>query len=298
MIEKIIVDCDGIRLDNFLAGKLDKSRSQIKNLIDNNRITLDGKCVKAGILIKCGQLIQAEVDDEVISDILPEDIPLEIVYEDDDLAVINKPQGMVVHPSSGCYTHTLVNAIMYRMKSLSSVNGLYRPGIVHRLDKDTSGLIVIAKNDKAHRCLAKQIENKDCKRIYHAIVEGKMKEEGTITTHIARGTKERKKMFVVGENEGKLAITHYKTLEYLKGASLVEFALQTGRTHQIRVHCAYLGHAVIGDKVYGKEVSGLNGQLLHAYKLIFTHPKTKKLMEFVAKEPDYFVQYLNKLRTK
>ena len=296
MTQKIIVEDGGIRLDNYLSKKLDKTRSQIKNLIEEEAIKLDGKVVnKAGVLIKSGQTIMIEYE-ETSCDILPENIPLNIVYEDDDMVIINKPQGMVVHPSSGCYTKTMVNALMYHIKNLSHVNGDYRPGIVHRLDKDTSGLIIVAKNDKAHYNLAKQIEKKECKRIYHALVIGKMKEEGIISTYIARGTKERKKMFVMPEGEGKLAITEYKTLEYLNKASYVEFSLKTGRTHQIRVHCAHIGHPVIGDKVYGKAVDGLNGQLLHAYKLILTHPTTKKVMEFVANEPNYFVQYLNRLR--
>ena len=293
------VEIGGLRLDNYLLQNLnDRTRSYIKNLIDNDKVFVNGKVVKAGYKVKESDKISVEVEDVKPTDILPEDIPLDIVYEDDDLAVINKKQGMVVHPARGCYSGTLVNAIMHHMNKLSSINGEVRPGIVHRLDKDTSGLIVIAKNDKTHLELQKQIQSKECHRIYRAVVYGKFKEdEGVIENYLARGKTEHQKIFVVREGEGRLAITHYKTLKTVKGFSYMEFELKTGRTHQIRVHCSHLGHPIVGDSVYGRKderFDYLNGQLLHAHKLIFTHPRTKEKMEFVANIPSYFEEFINK----
>ena len=293
------VDVCGARLDNFLLEKLeDRTRSYIKTLIDNDKVLVNDKVVKAGYKVKVGDIIAVEVEEVKSTDILAEDIPLDIVYEDEDLAVINKKQGMVVHPARGCYSGTLVNAIMYHMNKLSSINGEVRPGIVHRLDKDTSGLIVIAKNDKTHLELQKQIQTKECHRIYRAIVHGKFREdEGVIENYLARGKTEHQKIFVVREGEGRLAITKYKTLKTHQGFSYMEFELKTGRTHQIRVHCSHFGHPIVGDPVYGRKderFDYLNGQLLHAYKLEFTHPTTKEKMEFVAEIPDYFKDFLDK----
>ena len=293
------VDVCGARLDNFLLEKLeDRTRSYIKTLIDNDKVLVNDKVVKAGYKVKVGDIIAVEVEEVKSTDILAEDIPLDIVYEDEDLAVINKKQGMVVHPARGCYSGTLVNAIMYHMNKLSSINGEVRPGIVHRLDKDTSGLIVIAKNDKTHLELQKQIQTKECHRIYRAIVHGKFREdEGVVENYLARGKTEHQKIFVVREGEGRLAITKYKTLKTHQGFSYMEFELKTGRTHQIRVHCSHFGHPIVGDPVYGRKderFDYLNGQLLHAYKLEFTHPTTKEKMEFVAEIPDYFKDFLDK----
>lgn len=293
------VETGGIRLDNFLLEKLDdRTRSYIKTLIDNEKVFVNEKVVKAGYKVKPNDKICVEVEDVKATDIVAENIPLDIVYEDDDLAVINKKQGMVVHPARGCYSGTLVNAIMFHMNKLSSVNGEIRPGIVHRLDKDTSGLIVIAKNDKTHLELQRQIQTKECHRIYRAVVHGKFKEdEGTIQNYLARGKTEHQKIFVVREGEGRLAITNYKTLKVAKGFSYVEFELKTGRTHQIRVHCAHLGHPIVADPLYGRKddrFDYLKGQLLHACKLEFTHPKTKEKMDFSASIPDYFEDFLNK----
>ncbi len=288
------------RLDSFLLTKMqDCTRSHIKNMIQNSQVSVNDKTVKAGYSLRQGDRVSVSVLEPVSTDINPENIPLNIVYQDDDLAVINKPQGMVVHPSSGCYSGTLVNALLYCMKDLSGINGEIRPGIVHRLDKDTSGLIIIAKNDKAHVDLAKQIQDKVCKRNYKALVYGSLKQDsGVIQTNLQRGIHERKKIFVVRPNEGKVAITHYKVLTRYKGYTLVEYELKTGRTHQIRVHSTYIGHPIVGDKTYYNQVdkTGLAGQLLHAYKISFYHPTTKQLMEFTCPLPDYFENFINTLQ--
>ncbi len=287
------------RLDMFLLEKLqDKTRSFIKNLIEKGLVTVGGKVVKAGYKLGIGEEIEIEIPDPIPTDILPENIPLNIVYEDSDLMVINKPQGMVVHPASGCYTGTLVNALMYHIKDLSGINGELRPGIVHRLDKDTAGLLLIAKNDMAHVSLAEQIKEKSCKRRYKALVFGNPKDdEGVITTYLNRGFNERKKIFVVREGEGKIAITHYKVITRFKGYALMEYELKTGRTHQIRVHSQYIGHPVVGDPVYSKiqDKFDLKGQLLVAYNIEFTHPRSGERLSFEIPLPDYFEDVLSKL---
>ena len=287
------------RLDMFLLEKLqDKTRSFIKNLIEKGLVTVGGRVVKAGYKLGIGEEIEIEIPDPIPTDILPENIPLNIVYEDSDLMVINKPQGMVVHPASGCYTGTLVNALMYHIKDLSGINGELRPGIVHRLDKDTAGLLLIAKNDMAHVSLAEQIKEKSCKRRYKALVFGNPKDdEGVITTYLNRGFNERKKIFVVREGEGKIAITHYKVIKRFKGYALMEYELKTGRTHQIRVHSHYIGHPVVGDPVYSKvqDKFDLKGQLLVAYNIEFTHPRSGERLSFEIPLPDYFEDVLSKL---
>lgn len=290
----------GERLDTFVQSIYsDRTRSFIKNLIEKGDITVNGERVKAGYSLRVNDIIDVEVPEPISTDIIPENIPLDIVYEDSDLLVINKPQGMVVHPASGCYTGTLVNALLYHIKDLSGINGELRPGIVHRLDKDTSGLLLVAKNDFAHVNLAEQIKEKICKRLYKAVVLGHLKDkEGQVTTYLNRGTNERKKMFVVPMGQGKIAITNYKVLEEYKGYSYVEYELKTGRTHQIRVHSAFLGHPILGDSVYGKpdEKWGLKGQLLCAYKICFFHPRTKEEMTFEISLPDYFQKVLEELK--
>lgn len=300
-MEHIIEEKDkGTRLDVYVQKIYsDRTRSFIKNLIEKGDITVNGESVKAGFSLRAGDIVDVEVPEPISTDISPENIPLDIVYEDSDLLVINKPQGMVVHPASGCYTGTLVNALLYHIKDLSGINGELRPGIVHRLDKDTAGLLLVAKNDFAHVSLAEQIKEKSCKRIYKAIVLGYLKEkEGQITTYLNRGTNERKKIFVVPIGRGKIAITNYKVLEEFKGYSLVEYELKTGRTHQIRVHSAFIGHPILGDKVYGKPDDrwGLVGQALCACKISFTHPRTGEAMTFEVPLPDWFNKVLDDLK--
>lgn len=285
----------GQRLDVFLQQKLPElTRSHIKSLIEKQKVLVNQKSVKAGLTLKNGMKI--EIEDfmpEKISAEADENVKFEIVFEDKDLAVINKPQGLVVHPCSSTKSGTLVNGLLAQLKDLSGINGALRPGIVHRLDKDTSGLLIVAKNDFAHVKLADQIKNKTCHRCYLALLEGNLKEDsGRIETYLARDPKDRKKIAV--SKQGRLAITDFKVLKRFSKTCLVEFSLQTGRTHQIRVHSKFLGHPVVGDKTYGKEVKGLDGQLLHAYKISFVHPRTNTEMVFEAELPEYFEEYLRK----
>ena len=290
----------GKRLDIFLLEKFSNlSRSHIKNMIDGENVSLNGKYVKAGEKLRLNDKVQAEMPALQEVKTKPENIPIEIVYEDDDLAVINKPQGMVVHAGAGNTSGTLVNALLYKLKNLSGINGKLRPGIVHRLDKNTSGLLLVAKNDFAHNSLAKQIAEKSCKRSYIALLEGTLKEQsGIITTHIARDKNHRTLMNVCPDNEGKIAITEYKVLKYYNGYTLVEFNLKTGRTHQIRVHASRVLHRpIVGDKEYNPTTK-INGQLLHAYKLEFTQPHTEKRIVVKAPIPDYFEKVLKKMQEK
>jgi len=294
-----IADCaEKTRLDVYLAEILpDWSRSQIKLQIDAGGVCVNGKIVtKAGFLVKDGDILDLNFRQEELS-AEPENIPLDIVYEDDDIAVINKPQGMVVHPAPGSKNHTLVNALLFHFDKISHNSDKIRPGIVHRIDKDTSGLLVVAKNNFAHENLSKQIGEHSAKRHYWALVEGAVKDnEGTIDQPLARDPKDRKKFAVI--DGGKRAITHFKTLERYQNNSLLEFVLETGRTHQIRVHSKFIGHPIVGDKTYGfaKQKFNLNGQLLHAYKLELTHPKTGERMIFECPLPDYFQKTIKKLK--
>ena len=298
-LEIVVEDLDDKqRLDVFLANETGWTRSQIKLQIDSDRVFVNGKTQKAGFLIKNNDKINLSFSKDVLDiNAEPEDIPLDIVYEDDDFAIINKPQGMVVHPAPGAYNHTLVNALLFHFDSLSQANNNIRPGIVHRIDKDTSGLLVVAKNDKSHASLAAQIAEHSCFRHYQALLEGNLKEEsGTIETFIARSKTDRKMMAV--SDEGKKAITHYTVIKRYINYCLVEFVLETGRTHQIRVHSKHLGHPIVGDKTYGikNQKFNLEGQLLHAYKLELTHPTTGKRMQFECPLPEYFEKLLNKLK--
>lgn len=288
----------GSRLDVFLADKLpDISRSRIKGCIEMGMVRVRGEQVaKGGYALKEGDLVEIAVADAVELSVEPENLPLNIVYQDADFAVINKVQGMVTHPAAGSPNGTLVNAVLYHIKDLSGINGVLRPGIVHRLDKDTSGLILIAKNDCAHISLTSQIAEKTAKRYYIALVDGNIKEDsGVIDEPVDRNPKDRKKMAVV--KGGRPAKTAYKVIERFGKYTLVGFELFTGRTHQIRVHCAYMKHPVTGDPLYGgSNAFGLKGQLLHAARLVVNHPATGERMEFTAPLPDYFREVLEKLR--
>lgn len=295
--EIIVEDLDEkIRLDKYLANITDWTRSQIKIQIDDGKALVNGKKQKAGYLIKNDDVLTLTFSKIEIS-AEPEDIKLDIVYEDDDFAIINKPQGMVVHPAPGSYNHTLVNALLYYFDNLSNGGDSIRPGIVHRIDKDTSGLLVVAKNDKAHQSLAKQIADHTCFRHYVALLEGNLKNDsGRIETFISRSQTDRKIMAV--SEQGKIAITNYIVKERFKDYCFVEFILETGRTHQIRVHSKYLGHPIVGDKTYGikNQKFNLDGQLLHAYKLELTHPTTGERLVFKCDIPKYFSNILHKLK--
>ena len=299
MIKELVVKGNvNKRLDIYLTEQLQNiTRSKIKNLIDNNLVLVNGKKEKSGYIVQENDTITVEIVEELTLNANPENIPIDIVFQNDNLLVINKEQGMCVHPAVGNYSGTLVNALCYHIKNLSSVNGEFRPGIVHRLDKDTSGLLIVAKNDFAHEKLAKQIESKICKRYYLALLEGNLKNNsGIVETFLTRSEKDRKK-YEVSFIKGKKAITNYKVVERYDKFCLVEFELKTGRTHQIRVHAKYLGHPVVGDKVYGfnKNYDGINGQLLHAYKLEFFEPSTNELISIQVDLPKYFKNFINKL---
>ena len=288
---------DSERIDKFLANELeDLSRSSIQMLIKDKQVLVNEEVVKANFLLKNGDEISITIPDPVNDEILAEDIPLDVYYEDSDVIVINKPSGMVVHPAVGNTRGTLVNALMYHCKDLSGINGVIRAGIVHRIDKDTSGLLVACKNDKSHQHLSEQFFNKTVKRKYYAICYGEINHNlGKIDAPIGRDLSNRQTMTVV--DGGKHAITHFKVLERFKGFTLLELVLETGRTHQIRVHMKYIGHPLLGDPVYGpKNVVGENGQFLHAKTLGFTHPKTNKFLEFESPLPDYFLEKIKELR--
>ena len=298
----IVEDVDaGKRLDSFLAEKntAKYTRSFIGKMIEEDLVLYNGKPSKASLKIKTGDRIELyEKEPEPLA-VKGEDIPLEIVYEDDDLMVINKPRGMVVHPAPGHTSGTLVNAVLsHAGESLSSINGVLRPGIVHRIDKDTSGLILVCKNDFSHKALAKQLEEHSITRRYHAICSGRLKEEqGTVSAPIGRDEKNRKQQ-AINYKHGKEAITHYRLLENLQNASLLECRLETGRTHQIRVHMKSIGHPLLGDPLYGpkKNLYAIKGQALHAMVLGFVHPRSEEYMEFSADYPEDFQKLLNKLR--
>lgn len=294
-MKETVVETQNGRLDKACSEIFsDYSRSQIKQLLDGGNITVNGKTEKAKYKVKSGDVIRLEEPETKTLELRPENIPLDIVYEDDDVIVINKPQGMVVHPAPGHDEHTLVNALLYHCP-LSTINGTFRPGIVHRIDKDTSGLLMVAKNDKAHRSLAKQLKDKANIREYVALVHGRIAEdEGTINAPIGRSLKDRKKQAVV--KDGRNAVTHFEVLKRYRDYTLVKCILETGRTHQIRVHMKYIGHPLVGDPLYGpkKTIKG-NGQFLHAGKLGFVHPTTGKLLIFEAPLPKIFQECLEKL---
>lgn len=292
-------ETDYARADVFLSEKTGETRSRVKKLADENAVSINGATIKASREVKAGETVKIELLEVKECKARPENIPLDIVYQDNDLAVINKPQGMVVHAGAGQADGTLVNALLASLDHLSGVGGVLRPGIVHRIDKDTSGLLVVAKNDKAHVSLSAQIADKTCSRKYYALLEGCVKaEKGRIATDIGRSPADRLKMAVLPAGRGKNAITDYEVAaRYGSDYTLCRFMLHTGRTHQIRVHAKYMGHPVVGDPVYGykKQKFSLNGQLLHAYSLSFTHPTTGERLTFYAPLPPYFSGLLEKL---
>ncbi len=293
---KIDAVAAGLRLDKAVADLTELSRGLANEQIKNGQILVNGLAKKAKYAVKEGDVISYEVPEPEVVEYVAEDLPLEIVYQDEDVAVVNKPQGMVVHPSAGHTSGTLVNALMYHIKDLSGINGVLRPGIVHRIDKDTSGLLMIAKNDQAHLALADELKDKKSLRKYWAIVHGNLpNDRGVIEAPIGRSEKDRKKQAVTAK--GKPALTRFQVLERFGDYTLVELQLETGRTHQIRVHMAYIGHPVAGDEVYGprKTLKG-HGQFLHARTLGFTHPRTGEVLEFTAEAPAIFLETLEKLR--
>ena len=296
---RIEAGCGGERIDRFLSSALENlSRSYVQKLLKDGNVIVNGKIVKANYKVNQGDEIQVRIPEPEIPDILPEDIPLDILYEDDDILVVNKPKGMVVHPAPGHYSHTLVNAVMFHCGNcLSGINGVMRPGIVHRIDMDTTGSLLICKNDRAHQILAEELKAHSITRRYHAVVHGNLKEDtGTVSAPIGRHPTDRKKMSTKAPH-GRHAVTHYKVLERFGDYTYIECELETGRTHQIRVHMASVGHPLLGDVVYGnkKPYGGLAGQCLHARKLKFVHPSTQKLVELECPLPDWFEQVLKKI---
>lgn len=287
---------EGERVDKVIAAEADAlSRSFVQKMIKNGEVTVGGKAVKAGYKVSEGDEIAFAIPKSVEPEILPQNIPLDILYEDEELLVVNKPKGMVVHPAAGHYTDTLVNALMYHCEGkLSGINGVLRPGIVHRIDMDTTGALVVCKSDAAHQSLSSQLKEHSITRRYRAIASGSFPEtSGTIDAPIGRDPNNRKKM-CINERNGKRAVTHFDVIRQLKGYAYIECRLETGRTHQIRVHMSSIGHPLLGDVVYGKQASRfhLKGQTLHAMTLGFVHPKTGEYMEFEAPLPDYFKHLL------
>lgn len=304
LFEYVVSDeYEGLRIDKLLSELSPSfSRTYIKKLIDDKKVFCNGKNVKASFCISENDYIKMEIPPAEIPEILPQDIPLDIIYEDEDVLVVNKPKDMVVHPAAGHYKDTLVNVVMYHCHdNLSGINGVMRPGIVHRIDKDTTGSVIICKNDNAHQKIAKQLKEHSINRVYHAICYGVIKEdEGTIETLIGRSTNDRKKMAVVTSG-GKEAVTHFRVLKRFEEDNMtyIECRLETGRTHQIRVHMAHIGHPLLGDEVYAgnrKSRFKLKGQCLHAKTLGFIHPTTKEYIETDAPLPEYFSHLLNVLK--
>ncbi len=304
-MKKLICSESGIRLDRFIAENTDITRSHAAILCDNGKAFVNTKSAKKNLVLKDGDIIEIEIPAPVEIDTQPEDLPLNILYEDNDLLIVDKPQGMVVHPAAGNHSGTLVNALLHHCKgSLSGINGKIRPGIVHRIDKNTAGLLIVAKNDFSHEKLAIQIKEHSFTRRYHAVLYGRLKNDfGTVDMPIGRHPTDRKKMAVYDSVKTGVrnAVTHYRVIERFDNYTYAELTLETGRTHQIRVHTAFLGHPVVGDDIYAssfvkKDKNKFSGQLLYAKEIGFTHPASGKELFFSGDLPDYFVQFLEKLR--
>ena len=291
-MEVKVVNSNNERIDKYLSNNTELSRTLISKMIQDNKILVNGKNTKSNYKVKENDLLYIDDDYSVETDIKPEKMDLNIVYEDDDIIIINKPSGIVVHPGNGNYSNTLVNGLMYYTNNLSDMNGEIRPGIVHRIDKDTSGLIIVAKNNKTHEILSNYFQNKLITRTYIALIKGELKtDSATIDAPIGRSEKDRKKMAVTSKNS-KNAITHLKVIKRYKGYTLVKLRLETGRTHQIRVHMEYIGHPVYNDPVYTKDKCSEFGQFLHSFSMEFKHPITKKEMYFECDLPEYFSDFL------
>lgn len=303
-MEKTLIKVDeqdeGLRIDKYLSNIFkDKSRSFIQGLIEKENVKVNSKSLKSNYKLKKADEIEIMIPEPEILSVEAENIPIDIVYEDEDVIVVNKAQGMVVHPAPGNYNGTLVNALLYHCKDLSSINGVIRPGIVHRIDKDTSGILVIAKNDDAHNKLSEQLKDHLMKREYYALIEGRLKNnDGTIDKPLGRCKKDRLKIGII--EDGKRAVTHYEVVERYNGYTLVKCVLETGRTHQIRVHMASIGFPLVGDPLYGfkRQKFKLEGQVLHARTLGFIHPRTGEYMEFTSELPQYFCDLINKLKNE
>lgn len=298
MIENYIAEnAEPLRIDRYLSEVSELSRTRVQEMCDNGLVKVNGKVVKSSYKVSKDDVIEADIPENEELKVVAENIPLDILYEDHDIIVINKPKGMIVHPSSGIYTGTLVNALLYHCDDLSGINGVIRPGIVHRIDKDTTGCLVVCKNDEAHREIARQLSDKTCHREYRAIVNGVLESEAAvIDAPIGRDRRDRQKMAVTEVNS-KPARTHFRVLERFHDATYIECSLETGRTHQIRVHMKYCGHPVMGDEKYGRKckLMDTHGQVLHAYRLTLVHPTTHETMVFEAPLPDYFKQLLEML---
>ena len=297
MQNKYICDKKDIRLDVFLTENTTFSRSFIKTMNEEGRILVNGKQEKAGFKLRVGDEILVEEKEIETIDVGPENIPLDIVYEDDDLLVINKQVGLVVHPCATTKSHTLVNALMFHIKNLSSINGVMRPGIVHRLDKDTSGLMLVAKNDFAHKSLSEQLKDKTLNREYKALIRGRLKEDFEVVGYLGRNPKNREQMALLDAQHGKYSKTIFTIDKVFDHFTLLNCKLTTGRTHQIRAHLKSINHPILGDKLYGgmEKLIKTDGQLLFAYKIMFVHPRTNKKMEFEVGLPEYFTNIIHKI---